>query len=311
MIFDIQLSDNSVWEGIESDSSTLPKEYAFILADDKTPPESLKDPKTGIPLTDVELKQRPDLWFWKWWREHRRGPEDVNNLPATCVTLKKSSFVHDEFYLEYWANNCALAWYDVYSWKDIPEEYMQDFVGKWLWLTKGSEVITNGRGWNNGYYDPITGMYEGSIPIGIDALCMERNIIHIVDSALIKLGGMRGFVFETLNADVAPPDVREINYRTHPWFFHRANIAMSPTQRNPEGGKVVYRPNGNMGLDPFPHGWDGNLQSHTPLPVISETTTQLPGGVNLIPENRVHLTNGEVTLIDYVPNHYNPKRTLR
>lgn len=311
MRYKISVLDN-VLEGEVFPVPEITGQFAFTLADDFLPPASLQG------MTDVELKQHPELWPFGVFREARNN----RNIPATVTTYKKGAFTKSTPWLEYWASNCALAWFDVWDYNDLRgTPVWEDFEKTWLWLTKGSEVITNKNGWDNGYYDPVSGQNKGSSPMGIDALLMERNVIkmyypkslfsRIISSIknflgispspprLEKYGGILGYLFECFDGSQTPPDIRAINYRNTPTHFHRANIMM---------GRELY-PNDHLGINPFPHGWQYN--AHTPLPAVCMPNDKLPGGVNLVPQNRVHLTNGEVTIIDYVPNPYNPERTLR
>jgi len=264
------------------------KSYAFTLADDFLPPATLHN------LTDIELKNHPELWPFDVFRK----PRKTDNIPATVTTYKKGSFTQSTPWLEYWANNCALAWFDVWNYNELRNTQNWDtFESAWLSLTKGTRVITNGKGWDFGYYDPVSDQNAGSEPMGIDALLMERNVVELKSTRLEKYGGILGYLFVGFDGTATPPNIQEVNYRTHPQYFHKANIMMG---RDYIGV--------NLGINPFPQGWQ--FDAHSPMPVICLPDDKLPGGVNLVPENRVHLTDGEVTLIDYVPNPYNPERYL-
>lgn len=312
----VWLDDGRAFETVTSGAIIIPEGgLGFALADDFLPPASLNG------LSDAELKADPSLWPFDVFRKHRNHPLN-KNVPATVFTLKKSSFTHSVEWLLFWADNLALAWYNVYSIDDLTPSQRTAFNQKWAWLTKGTEVLTNDKSREDGFFDPVLyGYYPdsetnpGARPIGIDALHMERNVFLPVDTIQRRYGGMTGFLFRTFDGTKPPPDIREINYMTHPWFFPRANIIMADEQRDLSGNLVPYLPNGNLGLDPFPHGWDGKLNSHTPLISISVPVSYgsytMPGGVNLIPANRVHLTDGGLTLITQVPNPYNPTRDLQ
>lgn len=264
--------------------------YAFTLADDFLPPATLNN------MSDAELIQHPELWPFGAFRK----PRNNTNIPATVTTYKKGTFTQSTAWLKYWASNCALAWFNVWDYNELRNtSNWAAFENAWLWLTKGSEVITNKKGWDDGYYDPVSGQNKGSQPMGIDALLMERNVIELKSTRLERYGGITGYLFNCFDGSQSPPKIQELNYKNVPERFHRANIMM---------GKEPY-PNDHLGLNPFPHGWQFN--AHTPLPVVCMPNEQLPGGVNLVPENRVHLTDGKITTIDYAPNPYNPERNLR
>jgi len=282
-------------------------QYGFAIADDFLPPATLQG------LTDTELKSHPELWPFDVFRKHRNHPLN-KNLPATVTTLKKDTFTNSNkdwdvstAWLEYWADNCALAWCDEYSWRNLQgTNKWEDFLKNWLWLTKGTEVITNSQGWSDGYYDPVSGLNAGKKPAGIDSLHMERNVFKHLSDEVVVFYKQRGFLFETMDGSKMPPDVHDVNWKTHPHFWTKANILMADEQRDENGDLYPYLPNGHLGLDPFPQGWTYNRV--TPLPVVCMPLDILGAGINWIPENRVHLTDGKLTIIDYVPDPFNPER---
>jgi len=289
-MFDLSVEGFEPVTGTPVPESGLPdKLFAFTLADDFLPPASLKN------LSDAQLQQQPDLWPYGVFRK----PRKPNNIPATVTTYKKASFTHSTAWLEYWASNCALAWYDAWDYNELRGTPSWDLFEKtWLWLTKGTEFLTNDKGWNDGFFDPVSGQNSGNTPMGIDALLMERNIIELVSTRREKVGGIVGYFFQCFDGSQPPPDIHSTNYRTHPWLFHEANILM---------GKENYV-NGHMGLNPFPHGWQ--YGARTPAPIVCMPDKILEGGINLVPEDRIHLTDGAVTIVDYKPNSYNPERIL-
>ena len=284
-----------------NDKQVVP-DLGLTLADDYLPPASLHN------LSDTELKNNAALWPWPYFRKHRSHPKN-KNVPATVTTLKKGTFTHSAEWVEHWADNCALAWYGVWSYKSLKDTPDWDhFLKLWLWLSKGTEVITNGKGIENGYYDPVSGINPGSKPIGIDSLHMERNVFKPANLQPQRIGGQTGYLFWTLDGTLKPPDIHKVNCLNSPWYWSRANIIMADEQRGPDGNLYPYLPNGHLGLDPFPQGWGSGLDAITPLPVICMPLVSLGAGVNLIPENRVHLTDGKLTIINYVPNAFNPER---
>lgn len=282
-------------------------ELGLTLADDFLPPASMNG------LTDAQLKAEPKLWPFDNFRKHRTHPLN-KNVPATVTTVKKETFTHNTTLLLYWADNLALAWFDAFHVRDLNTSQRAIFDKKWEWLTKGTEVITNHKSRENGYYDPILDVNRGAAPIGIDALHMEQNVFKPVDSFPRRYGTVTGFLFETLDGTMLEYDIRACNYRTHPWFWPRANIIMADEQRDSNGDLFPYLPNGRLGLDPFPQGWDGSLNAHTPVPCVSVAQAfgnyTMPAGRNLIPMNRVKLSEGALSLSRDVPNPYNPERNL-
>jgi len=305
----------------------LDGDWVFILADDFLPPQSLMI--KGIPSTDVQLKEHPELWPFSYWREHRKAPSsEVVNLPATCLTVKKEMFVHSNSLMWYWADNLCLSWYNKYHVEDLNEIESIDFFKKFDWLSKSTEIITNHKGIQDGYYSVVLdygqqmGYFDSSVdvnvgatPVGIDPLLTERNIVKLVDTVRRRIGTTTGYLFHTLNGDNEFPRelVETQKYRTNPEYFSMANILLSKYQKDENGGKYLYKPNGHLGLNPFPMGWEHN--AHTPLPNVSKTETfgsyTMVGGVNMIAENRIHLTDGYPTLIKQIPNPYNPPVDLR
>ena len=298
--FTLIVRGKKVFSGTLETGAVLPP-LGFTLADDFLPPASLKN------LSDAQLKARPELWPFEVFRKHRSG---IRNVPATVTTLKKGLFTQNAAWLEYWADNCALAWFNVDSFKKLRgTAYWAEFEKLWLWLTKGTEVITNNKGWDDGYYDPVSEQNKGKQPMGIDALLMECNVFEPLDYDVQTISGQTGFLFRSFDGQAAPPDIKTVNYKTHPFLWSRADIIMRNWQRDPDGNRVEYLPNGHLGVDPFPQGWSKGAV--TPMPVICMPNNQLAGGVNLVPENRVHLTGGLLTLFNYVPNPFNPERELR
>lgn len=278
----------------------------WTLPDDFLPPATLNH------LSDAELRTMPELWPFDEFREHRKAPR--TNLPATVTTVKKGTFVHNATVLRYWADNCALAWYGVMDHTKLSPANRLNFNKKWEWLTKGTEVITNGHSREEGYYDPVLGVNAGAPPIGIEALFMEQNVFKPLSTSPRRYGGVTGYLFETLDGEMGEYDMESCNCFTHPWLWPRANILMGPQQRDSFGEWYTYLPNGRLGLDPFPQGWDGSLDAITPLPSVCRSRSfggyVMDAKTNLIPMNRVQLVEGELGILYEIPNPYNPQRDL-
>ena len=206
--------------------------------------------------------------------------------PETITTFRKDKFVElSPEWQWYWYRNliyCAFGHLDETS---LTKEQTADMHKAWLWLTKGSEMVTNRHGPET-HWEVITGHSEhaGGEYIAHDGLLSGGNIIRITGEEVHK-GGQRLYPFESLDGSKPPPDINRVNAKTRPDLFHRATIAHYELLED-----------GTYRVDPFPHLHEYN--AHTVILNISLDQ-------NYVPVNRVALLDGYER-----PNPYNPERTM-
>ena len=155
----------------------------------------------------------------------------------------------------------------------------------WLWLTKGTEMVTNRHGPDT-HWEVITGKSKnkGKAYIAHDGLLSGGNIIRIT-GPMTRLAGQDVYPFESLDGSKTPPNIDEVNVTTRPDLFHRATI--SHFERLNDG---TYR------VDPFPQL--SKYNAHTVILNISI-------GQNYMPAKRIMFLND-----DERPNPYNPSREM-
>jgi hypothetical protein len=155
----------------------------------------------------------------------------------------------------------------------------------WLWLTKGTEMVTNRHGPET-HWEVVTGRdkNEGKEYIAHDGLLAGGNIIRITGEKIRK-GGQVLYPFESLDGSRPPPDINEVNLETRPDLFHRATIC-----------HFEQLPDGTFKVDPFPQ-----LEKYNAHTVILNIST----AQNYVPANRILFLDGYQT-----PSPYNPEREM-
>jgi hypothetical protein len=162
----------------------------------------------------------------------------------------------------------------------------EDIQNAWLWLIKGTEMVTNRHGPET-HWEVITGQSKnkGQDYIAHDGLLAGGNIIRITGDQIRK-GGQTLYPFESLDGSKPPPDIDKVNAKTRPDLLQRATI--SHFEQFDDG---TYR------VDPFPHL--AKYEAHTVFLNIST-------GQNYVPVNRVKLLDRYER-----PNPYNPERVMK
>jgi hypothetical protein len=207
-------------------------------------------------------------------------------VPETVTTFRKDKFVPlTPEWQWYWYRNLIYCAFGHFDETKLDRKETRDMHAAWLWLTKGSEMVTNRHGPET-HREVITGQdrNEASEFIAHDGLLAGGNIIKVTGDVLRK-GGQVLYPFESLDGRQPAPDISEVNLVTRPDLFHRATIA-----------HFEQLPDGTFRVDPFPQLEPYN--AHTVILNISN-------GQNYVPANRIRF------LDEYgVPNPYNPPREM-
>jgi len=222
---------------------------------------------------------------WKHDYKYRNYPKK-RAVPETVTTLEKDSFVPlTPEWQWFWYRNliyCAFGHFDETL---LNEEQTQDMHKAWLWLTKGTEMVTNRHGPET-HWEIITGKTEnkGEKYIAHDGLLAGGNIIRITGEKTRK-GGQILYPFESLDGSKPPPDINKVNAETRPDLLHRATIS-----------HYVELEDGTYKVNPFPQL--SKYNAHTVILNISKRQ-------NYVPANRIAFLDGYEK-----PNPYNPPREM-
>ena len=222
-----------------------------------------------------------------WDHDHKYRAHPLKKAkPETIATFLKDKFVPlTPAWQWFWYRNliyCAFGHFDESA---LNKEQTEDMHKAWLWLTKGTEMVTNRHGPET-HWEVITGesKHADQDYIAHDGLLAGGNIIRITGE-WIRKGGQTLYPFESLDGSKDPPDINEVNVTTRPDLLHRATIA-----------HYEQLDDGTFRVDPFPQLEKYN--AHTVFLNISISQ-------NYVPVDRVRLLNGYQT-----PNPYNPERTM-
>ena len=245
------------------------------------------DFQVGIPegqwaicLHDYQLRG-----IWEHDYKYRNYPEKIA-VPETVPTLSKDSFVPlTPEWQWFWYRNliyCAFGHFDETA---LTEEQTQDMHKAWLWLTKGTEMVTNRHGPET-HWEIITGKSRNKDKkyIAHDGLLAGGNIIRITGEKTRK-GGQILYPFESLDGSKPPPDINKVNAETRPDLLHRATISHFEEMDD-----------GTYKVNPFPQL--SKYNAHTVIMNISKRQ-------NYVPVNRVLLLERYER-----PNTYNPPREM-
>lgn len=236
-------------------------------------------------LHDYQL--RPSVWTDEDKnRDNRpRTWPQQKSVPETITRYEKASFIPVKpAWAWYWFRNLIYCGFGHFDEAKLIKAELDAVKASWISLIKGTRVITNDHGWDQGYWDPITNLNSGNEPFRIDQLFMGGNWCRKLGEPVRKAGQMF-YPFETLDMSKAPPDIHEVNMVTRPDLFPRATI-------------ITYHQlaDGTFRVDPFPQmEWKNG---HSVLMSVSL------GGIGHIPVNRVAALSGSI------PNPYNPPRSL-
>lgn len=207
-------------------------------------------------------------------------------VPETVTTFRKDKFVPlTPDWQWYWYRNLIYCAFGHFDETKLDKKETEAMHKAWLWLTKGTEMVTNRHGPET-HREVITG--ENNDPrreyIAHDGLLAGGNIVKITGEKLRK-GGQTLYPFESLNGKEPPPDINMVNLETRPDLFHRATISHYEEFED-----------GTFRVDPFPQLEQFN--AHTVILNISN-------GQNYVPANRIQFLDGYE-----VPNPYNPPREM-
>ena len=222
---------------------------------------------------------------WDHDYRHRTHPKKVAR-PETVTTLLKDKFVPlTPEWQWYWYRNLIYCAFGHFDESRLNKEQKRDMHKTWLWLIKGTEMVTNRHGPET-HWEVITGenKNKGKEYIAHDGLLSGGNIIRITGEEIRK-GGQTLYPFESLDGSQPPPDINKVNVETRPDLLHRATI--SHFERLDDKTSRV---------DPFPH-----LEKYNAHTVILNISI----GQNYVPANRIMFLDGSA-----IPNPYNPERVM-
>jgi hypothetical protein len=217
--------------------------------------------------------------------KYRNFPKE-RPVPETVTTFRKEKFVPlNDDWQWFWYRNLIYCAFGHFDETKLTEEETKDMHKAWLWLTKGTEMVTNRHGPET-HWEVITGQSKnvGLDFIAHDGLLAGGNMIKITGEKIRK-GGQVLYPFESLDGSKPPPDINEVNVATRPDLLQRATICHFEqfTDR-------TFR------VDPFPQ-----LEKYNAHAVFLNISTEQ----NFVPANRIVFLNGDET-----PNPYNPKRVM-
>ncbi len=217
--------------------------------------------------------------------KYRTYPKKIA-VPETVTTFRKDKFVPlTPEWQWFWYRNLIYCAFGHFDETKLNRKETRDMHEAWLWLTKGSEMVTNRHGPET-HWEVITGQNENEAEefIAHDGLLAGGNMIKITGEQIRK-GGQTLYPFESLDGTNPPPDINEVNVETRPDLLQRATI--SHFEKLEDG---TYR------VDPFPQ-----LEGYNAHTVILNIST----AQNYVPANRIRFLDG-----DQPPNPYNPPREM-
>jgi len=222
-----------------------------------------------------------------WDHDHKnRTYPRKRAAPETVTTYQKDKFVElTPDWQWFWYRNLIYCAFGHFDEAKLNKKQTQEMHKAWLWLIKGTEMVTNRHGPET-HWEVITGesRHKGKGYIAHDGLLAGGNIIKTTGEKIRK-GGQTLYPFESLDGSQPPPDINEVNVETRPDLLQRATIS-----------HFEQLDDGTFRVDPFPHLSIYN--AHTVILNISI-------GQNYVPVNRVMLLDRYET-----PNPYNPERIM-
>jgi len=222
---------------------------------------------------------------WDHDYKHRSFPKK-KAAPETVTTFLKDKFVPlTPDWQWFWYRNLIYCAFGHFDESKLNKEQKRDMHKAWLWLTIGSEMVTNRHGPET-HWEAITGesKNKGKEYIAHDGLLGGGNIIRITGEKIHK-GGQTLYPFESLDGSQPPPDINEVNVETRPDLLQRATIS-----------HFEQFDDGTSRVDPFPH-----LEKYNAHTVILNISI----GQNYVPANRIMFLDGRAA-----PNPYNPVREM-
>ncbi len=222
-----------------------------------------------------------------WGHDYKyRSYPKKKAVPETVTTYLKDKFVPlSPEWQWFWYRNLIYCAFGHFDETKLDREQKRDMHKAWLWLVKGTEMVTNRHG-PESHWEVITGESEnvGQDYIAHDGLLAGGNIVRITGE-MIRKGGQVLYPFESLDGSKPPPDINEVNVESRPDLLHRATISHFEQFED-----------GTFRVDPFPHL--AKYNAHTVILNISI-------GQNYVPANRVVFLDGYQT-----PNPYNPEQVM-
>lgn len=222
---------------------------------------------------------------WDHDHRHRTHPKKIAR-PETVTTFRKDEFVSlTPEWQWYWYLNLIYCAFGHFDESKLNKEQKRDVHKAWLWLIKGTEMVTNRHGPET-HWEVITGesKNKGQDYIAHDGLLSGGNIIRITGEKIRK-GGQDLYPFESLNGSQSPPEINKVNVETRPDLLHRATIS-----------HFEQFDDGTSRVDPFPH-----LEKYNAHTVILNIST----AQNYVPANRIMFLDSPKR-----PNPYNPERIM-
>lgn len=206
--------------------------------------------------------------------------------PETVTTYLKERFVKlSPEWQWFWYRNLIYCAFGHFDETKLNKEQRGDMHKAWLWMTKGTEMVTNRHGPET-HWEVITGKNKnkGKEYIAHDGLLAGGNILRITGSKISKAGQVM-YPFESMDGSKPPPGINEENVETRPDLLQRATIS-----------HFEQFDDGTSRVDPFPQLEKYN--AHTVFLNISI-------GQNYVPADRIMFLDGYET-----PNPYNPERVM-
>ena len=222
---------------------------------------------------------------WEHDRRYRTYPKKKAR-PETVTTFRKDKFVPlSPEWQWFWYRNLIYCAFGHFDETRLNKRQTEDMHDAWLWLIKGTEMVTNRHGPET-HWEVITGKSKkvGHDYIAHDGLLAGGNLIKITGEQ-IRRGGQTLYPFESLDGSQPPPDINEVNVETRPDLLQRATI--SHFEELADG---TYR------VDPFPQL--AKYKAHTVFLNISI-------GQNYVPADRIMFLGRSEA-----PNPYNPERVM-
>jgi len=241
---------------------------------------SLPEGQWAFCLHDYQLEG-----VWEHDYKHRSYPLK-KAAPETVTTTRKEKFtVLTPEWQWFWYRNLIYCAFGHFDEKKLDKKQTGDIHKAWLWLTKGTEMVTNRHGPET-HWEVITGKSknEGEGYIEHDGLLAGGNIIRITGEKT-RIAGEVVYPFESLDGSGPPPDINEVNVETRPDLLHRATIA-----------HFEEFDDGTFRVDPFPQ-----LEKYNAHTVILNISNKQ----NHVPANRIMFLDHYET-----PNPYNPPREM-
>jgi hypothetical protein len=222
-----------------------------------------------------------------WGHDHKyRSFPKKKAVPETITTFRKDKFVSlTPAWQWFWFRNLIYCAFGHFDETKLTKKETEAMYNAWLWLTKGTEMVTNRHGPETNW-EVITGQSQnvGGEYIAHDCLLAGGNVIKITGEKIRK-GGQVLYPFESLDGSKPPPDIHEVNVETRPDLLQRATIS-----------HFEQLDNGTFRVDPFPQ-----LETYNAHTVFLNISTEQ----NYVPVDRVRLLDRYES-----PNPYNPSRKM-